>query len=137
MKEFKLNNEPKLKSGFKTPENYFDDFSLKVLNQLPENETKVVSIFSKRKMWIYAVAATLVIAISIPIFYQNSIQTKILDSTTIENYLAVNAGISEVELIELLQENDLNNIEFENKIDEEIVEELLITNSNFEEILLD
>lgn len=137
MKEFKLNNEPKLKSGFKTPENYFDDFSLKVLNQLPENETKVVSIFSKRKMWIYAVAATLVIAISIPIFYQNSIQTKELDSTTIENYLAVNAGISEVELIELLQENDLNNIEFENKIDEEIVEELLITNSNFEEILFD
>lgn len=137
MKEFKLNNEPKLKSGFKTPENYFDDFSLKVLNQLPENETKVVSIFSKRKMWIYAVAATLVIAISIPIFYQNSIQTKELDSTTIENYLAVNAGISEVELIELLQEKDLNNIEFENKIDEEIVEELLITNSNFEQILFD
>ena len=34
MNEFKLDNEPKIKSGFITPNNYFDDFSEKVmLNQ--------------------------------------------------------------------------------------------------------
>jgi hypothetical protein len=38
MKTFKLENEPKIKSGFKAPENYFDDFSEKVLQQLNKKE---------------------------------------------------------------------------------------------------
>jgi hypothetical protein len=38
MKAFKLENEPKITTGFKTPENYFDDFSVKVLQQINEEE---------------------------------------------------------------------------------------------------
>ena len=30
MKEFRLDNEPKITSGFKTPEGYFDDLSKKI-----------------------------------------------------------------------------------------------------------
>ena len=49
MKTFKLENEPKIESGFKTPDHYFEDFSAKIMQQLPENEPKVISIFQKRK----------------------------------------------------------------------------------------
>ena len=53
MKEFRLDNEPKITSGFKTPEGYFDDLSEKINANLPKNEPKVISIFQKRKTWFY------------------------------------------------------------------------------------
>ena len=34
MKTFKLENEPKITTGFKTPDHYFDAFSTKVLQQI-------------------------------------------------------------------------------------------------------
>jgi len=53
MKTFKLDSEPKIDSGFKTPDNYFDNFSANLIQKL-QNEpitekTKVISIFRKRK----------------------------------------------------------------------------------------
>jgi len=47
MNEFKLNNNPKIESGFKIPEHYLDDFSSKIMNQLPENKTKTIPILEK------------------------------------------------------------------------------------------
>ena len=49
MKDFKLDNHPKINSGFKTPDHYFDDFSEKILHRLEEKESKVISIFYRRK----------------------------------------------------------------------------------------
>ena len=137
MKDFKLDNHPKINSGFKAPEHYFDDFSEKIMTQLPEHEVKVVSIFAKRKNWIYAAAAILVMALSIPFIYQNKTQSTELDTNTLENYLAVNAGISDVELIDLLQEDDINKIEINHTIDDKTVEDILVNNSNFEEYITD
>ena len=44
MKEFKLDNNPKISPGFSVPENYFENFSSKLLQELPKNEPKVISI---------------------------------------------------------------------------------------------
>ena len=49
MKTFKLENEPKIETGNKIPANYFDDLSLKIMEQIPASEPKVISIFQKRK----------------------------------------------------------------------------------------
>jgi hypothetical protein len=49
MKNLNLENGPKITTGFTTPEGYFDDFSARIMQQLPVNEPKVISIFSKRK----------------------------------------------------------------------------------------
>ena len=68
MKDFKINNEYKINSGFKIPENYFESFSEKVQLQINKEEPKVVSIFYKTRTWISTIAAVLVIALSIPIF---------------------------------------------------------------------
>lgn len=135
MKDFKLDNNPKIKSGFKTPDHYFDDFSEKLLQRLPEKETKVISIFSKRKNWLYACAAILVLALSVPTFFLN--QRNEIDATALENYLAINSGISEVELIDLLQTEDINKIQIEANIDDKTVEDILINNSNFEQYIAD
>jgi len=66
MKAFKLVNEPKIETGFKTPDDYFENFSVKMMEQLPASEPKVIYIFQKRKNIILMVAAVLVIALMIP-----------------------------------------------------------------------
>ncbi len=54
MKAFKLENEPKIKTGFKTPEHYFDDLSAKVLQQINEievkKEVKVIPIYKRKNV---------------------------------------------------------------------------------------
>ena len=49
MNNFELNKIPKIESGFKTPDHYFDTFSEKIMQQLPERNQKVTPIFSKTK----------------------------------------------------------------------------------------
>ncbi|GAA6767265.1 hypothetical protein AAFH68_32140 [Flavobacterium sp. CGRL1] len=49
MKEFKLENEPKITAGFKTPDHYFDTFSAKVLEQINEREVKVIPLYKRKK----------------------------------------------------------------------------------------
>ena len=42
MKTFKLDNEPKIATGFKVPDSYFDDFQSKIDQRLHENETPTI-----------------------------------------------------------------------------------------------
>ena len=136
MNEFKLESEPKIKSGFKAPENYFVDFSAKVIQRLPENEPKVISIFSRNKTWIYAVAAILIVAVSIPIYTTIVTQQNDLDKTTIENYLTSQNAISDDELTNLLDEDDIQKMKLNFNIEDKAIEDLLSTNSNLEEYII-
>lgn len=136
MNEFKLDKEPKIKSGFKVPENYFDDFSAKVLQQLPENEPKVISIINRKKTWMYAVAAILIVAASIPIYTAIVTQQNALDKTTIENYLTSQDAISDDELANLLDEDDIQKMKLNFNIEDKAIEDLLSTHSNLEEYII-
>lgn len=136
MNEFKLDKEPKIKSGFKVPENYFDDFSAKVLQQLPENESKVISIFTRKKTWLYTVAAIIIIALSIPIYTTIVTQESTLDKTTIENYLTSQDAISDDELVNLLDEDDIQKMKLNFNIEDKAIEDLLSTHSNLEEYII-
>ena len=136
MNEFKLDKEPKIKSGFKVPENYFDDFSAKVLQQLPENEPKVISIISRKKTWMYAVAAILIVAVSIPIYTALVTQQNALDKTTIENYLTSQDAISDDELANLLDEDDIKKMKLNFNIEDKAIEDLLSTHSSLEEYII-
>ena len=137
MNNFKLDNEPKIETGFKTPDHYFDDFSAKVLQQLPENEPKVISIFAKRKTWLFAVAAVLILALSIPIMNTFETQQTVLDKTTLENYLTNHAAISDDDLVDLLDEDDIQKIKMDYKIEDKAIEDLLSTNSDLEQYIID
>ena len=68
MNDFKINSDHKIESGFKIPEDYFENFSEKVLLRINKPEPKVVTLFYKRKTWISSVAAVLVISLSVTLY---------------------------------------------------------------------
>ena len=137
MKNFKLGNEPKITSGFTTPDGYFDTFSEKVLAQLPKQETKVISIFSSKKVWYFAAAAVLILMLSIPLFTKYSTQQEEIDTETLENYIAYQSNISEEEIVNLLEQDDLDKMKLDFNIDDATIEDALKSNSNLEQYLID
>ncbi|MFV8340920.1 hypothetical protein [Flavobacterium sp. XS2P39] len=137
MKAFKLENEPKMDSGFKTPDYYFENFSTKMMEQLPVSEPKVISIFQKRKNIIIMVAAVFVLALMIPILMPSSTNMKELDSTTLENYIAYQSNVNQYDLISVLETEDINNIKTTVVLEDQAIEDLLTTNSNLEHLILE
>ena len=135
MNDFKLDNEPKIKSGFQIPENYFDSLSEKVMNQLPREEPKVVSLWDRNKRWIYSAAAVLVLSLTIPLanqFQSTSTEVATTETNEIENYLAYHASLSDEEIIKLLDKEDIAEIEVTNSLDEEALKQALNEDSNTE-----
>ena len=135
MNDFKLDNEPKIKSGFQIPENYFDSLSEKVMNQLPKEEPKVVSLWDRNKRWIYSAAAVLVLSLTIPLANQiqsTSSEVATTETNEIENYLAYHASLSDEEIIKLLDKEDIAEIEVTNSLDEEALKQALNEDSNTE-----
>lgn len=137
MKEFKLENEPKIESGFKTPDHYFDHLSAKVLEQLPKNEPKVISIFQKRRTVIMMVAALLILALMIPIYTSISTNSKELDETTLENYLAYQSNLNQYDLISELETEDITKMQPVSTPEDKVIEDILTTNSDVEQLLFE
>lgn len=137
MKTFKLENEPKIQTGFKIPENYFDDLSIKIMEQLPASEPKVISIFKKRKSLIFMAAAILILALMIPILNNLSTTKKELDSTTLENYITYQSNVNQYDLISVLESEDITNMNTSIVLEDQAVEDVLSTNSNLENLILE
>ena len=86
MKEFKINNEKKVDSGFKIPENYFTDFPEKMKSRINDHEPIVISIFQKRKTWISFAAAILMVSLFISIYTKIAVEPAD-EKLTLENYI--------------------------------------------------
>ena len=136
MNNFELNKEPKIESGFKTPDHYFDTFSEKIMQQLPERNQKVIPLFSKTKIWTIAIAAVFLISLSIPIFNALKTSSTELDKGTIENYLTNHAEISDDDLVELLDEEDIQKMKLNYNIEDKTIEDILSANSDLEEYII-
>ena len=136
MNNFELNKEPKIESGFKTPDHYFDTFSEKIMQQLPDRNQKVTPIFSKTKIWTIAIAAVFLISLSIPIFNALKTSSTELDKGTIENYLTNHTEISDDDLVELLDEEDIQKMKLNYNIEDKTIEDILSTNSDLEEYII-
>lgn len=137
MNDFKLDNEPKITSGFKMPEGYFDTFSEKVLAQLPKEEPKVILLSGSRKRWYFAAAAILVLMLTIPFYNNYKLNQQEVDSATLENYIAYQSTISEDEIIDLLDQEDVDRMKMDLNVDDTAIEDALKSNSNLEEYLID
>lgn len=111
MKPFDLENKNEIKSGFKVPENYFEQFEAKMMAQIPvEKETKVVSLFYRKQVWISAIAAVFLLAIAIPVYFNMASESN-LDASTIENYLAQQQNVGITELSKHLTDEDITALE--------------------------
>ena len=137
MKKFKLDNNPKISTGFSVPENYFENFSVKLLQELPKNEPKVISIFQKKKKLLFAVAAVLILALSIPIYNALISSNNELDNTSIENYLTYQPNITQYDLISELEDEDLLTLNESSPADNTIIEEHLLKEGNLEQLILE
>ncbi len=137
MKAFKLDNETKISSGFKAPDHYFDDFQHKVNQRLSANEPPVISLFARRKTLILAVAAVFIIALSIPLINYINTDAIEIDKGTLENYLANNTEISDDEIVELLNEEDIQKIKIDLKIEDQELEDILTADRNMEAYIVD
>ena len=137
MKTFKLENEPKIETGFKIPANYFDDLSLKIMEQIPASEPKVISIFQKRKGLIMMAAAILILALMVPVFNNLSTTKKELDSAALENYITYQSNVNQYDLISILETEDITNMSSGIVLEDQVVEDVLSTNSNLENLILE
>ena len=123
MNEFKINEEIKITSGFRIPEEYFDQFTVELNNKinLPKAKLKVISITTKR--WITSVAAVLIVALSVTV-YSKIVVSNSDENVLMENYITNNSEINQYDLITLLDKKDIENLSAElnlndTKIDEE------------------
>jgi hypothetical protein len=136
MKAFKLENEPKIVTGFKTPEHYFDDFSTKILQQINEKEeVKVIPIYRRKKVLSILAAAVVFIALMIPVISNYNNTSKDLDEDTLETYLAYQSNLNQYDLIQKLDTKDINELSKNVPIEDETIEDVLATNSNIENLI--
>jgi hypothetical protein len=136
MKTFKLDKEPKIQTGFTVPENYFEDFSVKMMQHLPEKEPKIISLFARKKTWIYAAAAVMVLALSLPIYNNYFNHSSEIDSATLENYITYQSTVSSTDLVNLLDEQDIQKISLDLDIEDITIENELSQNKYLEQYLL-
>ena len=136
MKVFKLENEPKITTGFKTPDNYFDDFSAKVLQQINETkEVKVIPIYKRKNVIAMLAAAVVFIAFMIPIVNNYNNTSKELDEATLETYLSYQSNLNQYDLIKELDTKDIDKLNKSVAIEQETLEDILSSNPNIENLI--
>ncbi len=138
MKKFNLDSESKITSGFKTPDNYFDSFSKKMFLKLNVEQPKVISLkdrIDNNKKWFFAIASVILVTLSI-VFYTNE-KNKMEQKYTaeIENYLTNHSSFTDDELVNLLDKEDISKIKIDSKLKNDAIEELLIDNTDLEQII--
>ncbi|EAZ94589.1 hypothetical protein FBBAL38_12425 [Flavobacteria bacterium BAL38] len=138
MKQIDLENTEKIDSGFKIPENYFEQFEAKIMERVSkEKEVKVVSLFYKKQVWISSIAALFLLAIAIPVYF-NMAKESNLDSNTIESYLADQQSVGTTELIKHLTDEDISELQNALAIDnvtDETIENYLSETANLDYLL--
>lgn len=135
MKTFKLENEPKITTGFKTPEDYFDNFSTKVLQQINEKEVKVIPLYKRKKVLSLVAAAAVVIVLMVPVVNNYNATSKELDEDTLETYLAYQSNLNQYDLIQNLDTNDIQKLNKNVAIEDETLEDILSSSPNIEHLI--
>ena len=131
MKNIDLNTT-KIKSGFKIPDDYFEKFEARILEKIPPQETKVVSLFYRKQLWISSIAAILLLAIAIPSYYNSIKTTTSLDSSNIENYLSYQSNFTNFDIIENLTEKDIKELESSLAVNSDDVEAYLLNTQHLD-----
>lgn len=129
MKDFKLDSEPRMKSGFTAPDAYFDGFADRLMLQLPAQEVKVVPLYRRTPVWMTSAAAVLILSLSLLLNDKNTATPTVAavpDKEAIGDYLAYQSGMSSYELSGNLDQEDISELEIESlSISDEAIEEYL------------
>lgn len=135
MKNFNLDNEPKIETGFTIPENYFDTFSEKVMSQLPTEKPKVISLYQSNKNWFLTAAAILIVSFTIPAYYLVQNNKNEINASDIESYIIEHSNVSQDDIVDLLDENDLKEMNVDYNLENISSEAIDIENIDIEQNL--
>jgi hypothetical protein len=132
MNNFKLDNEPKIKTGFRTPDGYFESFTERVMQQLAQPEARVIPLYRRKPVW-FSAAAAFIVLLGLGIFFRSAVldvQTVQPDADAIENYLVYQQGINSYDLIQNLNQQDIEELQASIDVDD-------ISNEAIKEYLID
>ncbi|RAR48594.1 hypothetical protein [Flavobacterium lacus] len=137
MNPIDLHKHPKIKTGFKVPENYFDELESKILSQIDNEEPKVIQLKSYRKYWFSAVAAVVILAVSIPLYQNWKINSTPLDNESIEQYLSYQTNVYTEDIISHLDDSDVISLQKKQSLESETIEKYLLESELIEQYLID
>lgn len=137
MNDFKLDEKNRIATGFKVPDHYFDAFPEKAIQRLPSAGPKVVPLWERNKKWMYAVAAVVVLSLSLPVMNYFKTDPEQAYADEVENYLTHHSTLSDDDIIELLSEEDVKAIPLNSNLKSSELEDALKDNANLEEYLID
>ncbi|WP_116788015.1 hypothetical protein [Flavobacterium psychrotrophum] len=133
MKDFKIDEEDKMKTGFRVPEGYFDVFTERMMTQIAEQpEPKVLPLYRHMPVWFSAAAAFILLLGAGWFFMLNNQKTAQPDDVTIENYLVYNSNVSTYDLTQQLNEQDIKQLESSLTINDDAVEDYLLDENIYE-----
>nr|WP_294936373.1 hypothetical protein [uncultured Flavobacterium sp.] len=108
MRKIDLHNDPKIETGFKVPEDYFQSFEDRIMSQLQEKEVKVVPLWQRKPVWYSGVAAVFMLSIGTWMYYNQ--QSEVI-YTSSEEYLAYENDITHEDIALHLTDEDITSIE--------------------------
>lgn len=133
MKDFKLHEEDKVTSGFKAPDGYFNDFTERLMAQLPQQpNVKILPLYKRKPVWLSAAAVFLVTLGGGWFFMLNTPGTAQPDAADIENYLVYSTNVSTYDLTQQLDDQDIKQLEASLAISDKAIEDYLIDEDIYE-----
>jgi uncharacterized membrane protein affecting hemolysin expression len=131
MKDFKIHEEDKMKTGFRVPDGYFDVFTERMMAQVAEQpEPKVIPLYRRMPVW-FSAAAAFILLLGAGWFFNNQ-KTAQPDAATIESYLVYNSNVSTYELTQQLNEQDIKQLEASLTLNDAAVEDYLLDENIYE-----
>lgn len=129
MNKILLDSEPKITTGFKVPENYFEKFEVKIPVEATTKKSTLIQLVNNNK-WILSTAAILILCVTI--VFQWDIAEKKEYVVEVEDHLLYNSTLSDDDIVNLLDEETISNMKIESSIDNNEIEQTLIEESNIE-----
>lgn len=119
----------KITSGFRVPENYFNDLEARINTQIHDN--RVIAIRSNKTKWCVGIAASLALLFAVPmVFNATSNNLSHIETNSLETYLT-----TELSTYELVENETYLNLYDMVSIDTEAIETYLEYNSDLESYL--
>lgn len=130
MNDFKLDNRDTIKSGFKTPDGYFENLSERIMMNIPVEEVKVIPLYRRKPVWVTSAAAALVLSFSLILTKHESKGPSLSSVSISEDYILNQSGIEASDILANLSTDDIK--ELNEQAVENISDELIEENIDFE-----
>lgn len=127
MNNFKLDKSQKIKTGFTAPDAYFESFTDRLMQQLPQPEVKVVALYRRMPVWLSA-AAAFVVMFTVGLFFitnTTAARASQPDSAAIENYLVYQTNVNSYDLIDHLNTQDIKELEASITLNDDAIKDYL------------